>query len=146
MFNKIGLSLRSMPLCVSYYILFILASIFKQNYITGDYMLTSSDKFFEIKSSTLVSYLYGLMRRILYLISFATIFNETVPLIQHRVIKNGTVYGISYLYAVCLVSMTSSLTLLPYSTLCIFLRVLSLLFASDFSDVLTLNPPYVLLG
>ena len=74
-------------------------------------MLTLSYTFIELEPSTLVSDLYGFMRRILYLISVAPILNETLPLVQHRFIKNGPVYGVSYLYAVCVVSMTSSLTL-----------------------------------
>ena len=69
-------------------------------------MLTLSYIF--IESSTLVSYLYGLMRRILYLIYVTPICNEIVTLVKHRVITNGPVYGVSYLFAVCLVSMTSS--------------------------------------
>ena len=110
-FNNIGLSLRSIPPCISYCILCIQALIFKQKYITGNLMLTPSNIFFELKSSTWVSDLYGLMRSILYLISVAPICNNTVSLVQHRVITNGPVYGISYFYTVCLVSMPSSPTL-----------------------------------
>ena len=105
----IGLSIRSMPPFVSDHIYFIHNLIFKQKYITGDHILTPSYIF--VESSTLISNLYGLMRRILYLISVALVFNETVPLLQHRVIIKGPVYGVLYLYAVWLVSMTLSPTL-----------------------------------
>ena len=81
-FNNIGFILRSMPICVSDNILFIQALIFKQKYITGDYMLTSSDIFFELKSSTWVSDLWGLMRRILYLIFISLYCYVTVPLVK----------------------------------------------------------------
>ena len=98
-----------MPLCVSDYILCIQDLIFKQKYITDDHMLTLA--YILIESSNLVLYLYGLMQRILHLISVAQIFNETMPLVQHRVITNEPIYGVSYLYAVCLVRMTLSPTL-----------------------------------
>ena len=74
-------------------------------------MLTLSDIFLGLKSSTFVSDLYGLMGRILYVISTTPHSKFTVPLVKHRVIKNGPVYGVSYLYAVCLWSMTLSPTL-----------------------------------
>ena len=45
-FNKIGMSLLPIPPCVSDYITCIQALIFKHKYITGDYMVTSSDLFF----------------------------------------------------------------------------------------------------
>ena len=93
-----------MPPCVSYYILLIQYIRFKQKHINVDHKLTLSYIF--IESSTLVSDLYGLMRRILYLISVAPICNKTVTLVQHRVIANVPVYGVLYLYDVCLVSMT----------------------------------------
>ena len=83
-----------MPLCVSDYILCIQALIFKQKYITGDYMLTASNMFNELKSLTLVSNLYGLMRRILYLISITPYCNITVQLVKHFVITEGTLYGV----------------------------------------------------
>ena len=74
-------------------------------------MLTSPDIFIELKSSTLVSYLYGLMRRILELICVAPYCKFTVPLVKHCVIKKGPLYGLSFLYAVRLVIMTLSPTL-----------------------------------
>ena len=88
------MSLRSIPPCVSYYILCIPALIFKQKYITGDYMLTASNMFNELKSLTLVSVLYGLMQHILYLISVTPYFNITVQLVKHFVITEGTLYGV----------------------------------------------------
>ena len=54
-------------------------------------------------------------------------YNETVPLVQHCVIKNGTVYGVSYFFAVCSVSITLSPTLYSWSTLCLSLLMLLLL-------------------
>ena len=74
-------------------------------------MLKLSDIFFEPISSTFVSDLYGLIRRILDLIFVAPHCNYTAPLVQHCVITNGPIYGVSYFNAVCLVSMTLSPTL-----------------------------------
>ena len=105
------MGLRLITPYVSNYILCFQDLIFKQKYITGDHMLTSSYIFIELGPSTLVSDLYGLMRRMLYLIYVAPICNETVPLVQHLVITNGPIFVVSYLYAVCLVRMTSSQTL-----------------------------------
>ena len=59
-------------------------------------MLAASYIFIELEYSTLVSDLYGLMRRILFLISVAPICNKTVPLFQHLVIKNESLYGVLY--------------------------------------------------
>ena len=50
------------------------------------------------------------MRHILCLIFIALQFNMTVTLVQHSVITNDPLYGISYLYAALLTSMTLSLT------------------------------------
>ena len=74
-------------------------------------MLTSSYMVFELEYLTLVSESYGLMQCILYVIFIAQFFNITVPLAKHYVITNGPIYGVSYLYAVYLVSMTLSPTL-----------------------------------
>ena len=74
-------------------------------------MLTLLDIFFELKSSTLVSDLYNLMQRILYLSCIAPHSKFTVPLANHCVITKGTLYGVSYLYSVWLVSMNLSPTL-----------------------------------
>ena len=59
-------------------------------------MLTSLDIFFELKSSTLVSYLYGFIRSILYLIFVRPYCNFTLPLVKHLFITKGNVYSISY--------------------------------------------------
>ena len=88
--QKIGFSLRSIPLCVYEYILCIQPFIFKQKYIIGDHMLTSSYIF--IESSTLVSDLNGLMQRILCLIYVAPICNETMTLFQHTVLSKMRPY------------------------------------------------------
>ena len=53
-----------MPPYVFDYIICIQALIFKHMYITGDYMLASSEIFIELKSPTQVSDLYSLMQRI----------------------------------------------------------------------------------
>ena len=74
-------------------------------------MLTSSDIFFELESSNLLSNLYGLMKRILYLIFVRPYCKFTVTLATYYVITKGSLYGVLYLYAVCLVSMTLFLTL-----------------------------------
>ena len=109
--NKIVLSLRSITPCVSDYMIFIQVLICKHKYITGDYMLTSSEIYFELKYSTLISNLYGLMRPILYIIYVAPYCKCTVPLVRHCVITNVQVYGVSYLYSLCLTRMTLSPTL-----------------------------------
>ena len=57
----------------------------------------------------------------------APYFNVTIPLFQHFVITNGTLYGVSYFYATWLLSMNLSPTLYLWSTIFIFLRILSLL-------------------
>ena len=62
-------------------------------------------------SSTFVSDVYGLMRRILYQICIASCHNETVRLVQHGVITNYPLYGIAYLYAALLFRMNLSQTL-----------------------------------
>ena len=74
-------------------------------------MLTSSDIFIDLKSSTLVSDLYGLMQRISYVICVAPYFKITVILVKHCVITKGPLYGVSNLCAVWLVRMNLSLTL-----------------------------------
>ena len=83
------------------------------------YILTSSDIYFELESSTLVSDLYGLMRRILYIIRVTLFCNFTVPLVKNCVITNGPLYGVSYFYAVCLLSMKLS-TLYIHSQLYVY--------------------------
>ena len=52
-------------------------------------MLTSSEIFIEIEYSTLVSNLYGLIRRILYLIFVGPHCKFTVSLVKHSVITKG---------------------------------------------------------
>ena len=93
------MSLRSIPLWVSDYILCLQYLIFKQKYITGDHTLTAWNIFIELKSSTLVSYLYGLMWRIFYLISVAPYCNITVPLVKHCVITKGREYSFFFSFS-----------------------------------------------
>ena len=54
--------------------------------MTGNHMLTSSGIFIELESPTLVSDLYGLTRRILYLIYGGPYFKFIVPLVKYCVI------------------------------------------------------------
>ena len=51
------------------------------------------------------------MQHILYLFCVAPQYIITVPLVEHRVITNETLYGVSYFYAVWLLSMTLFMTL-----------------------------------
>ena len=95
-----------MPLCVSNYILCIQDLIFKQKYITDDYMMKASNIFIKLTSSSLVSDLYGLIQHILYLVFVAPYCINTMTLVKHCVVKKGPLYGVSYLYEVWLVSMT----------------------------------------
>ena len=53
----------------------------------------------ELISSTFVSDVCGLMRRILYINFIAPHYNVTLPLVQHRVITNEPLYGVSFLYS-----------------------------------------------
>ena len=78
-------------------------------------------------SSAFVSDVYGLIQHILYLIFVAPYYNVTMTLVQHCVISNGTLYGISYLKAELLSSITLSPTFLTWYTILVFLRMLSLL-------------------
>ena len=74
-------------------------------------MLTASSIFFELKSSTLVSDLYGLMRRMLCLISVTPYCKITVPFVKRYVFAKGPLYSVLYVYALWSVRMTLSLTL-----------------------------------
>ena len=76
-----------------------------RRYITDDHMLTLPYIFYGLISSTFVLDVYGLIWRILYLIVFRTYCKVTAPLVKHRVIANGPLYGFSYLYAPLLLSM-----------------------------------------
>ena len=58
-------------------------------------MLTLSHIFPGFISSTVVPYLYGLIRRILFLICIGPHCNVTVPLVQHGFIANGPLYEVS---------------------------------------------------
>ena len=89
-----------MPTCVSDYILCIQALIFKQNYITGDHILTLSNIFIELKSSSSVSDLYGLMQRILYVIFVAPYCSITVPLAK-TLLSKKVLYMASHICMQC---------------------------------------------
>ena len=75
------------------------------------HMLKESYIFIESESSTLVSNLYGLMPRILYLLFIASHCKFTVTLVKHCVITKGTLYGVLYFFVVLLVSRNASTTL-----------------------------------
>ena len=109
--------------------LYTLCTIFNkiQKYISDNHVLKLSHIFWGLISSIFVSYLYGLIRHILCLICIGLYWNVTMLLVQHYVIKNGPLYGVSYLYAALLVSMTLSLTLYLWSNRFISLHILSLL-------------------
>ena len=57
-------------------------------------MLKSPGILLGLISSTFASDLYGLIRQILYVNFILPHFKFTVPLVKHRVITNGTVYGV----------------------------------------------------
>ena len=63
-------------------------------------MLTLSEIFFELIFSKFVSDVYGLMRRMLYLICTEYYCKFTMLLVKHCVVKNGPLYGVSYMYEV----------------------------------------------
>ena len=88
---KVSLRIRLYKLCPSFNVIL--------KYITGDHMFTSSHIFSGLISSTFVTYEYGLIQCILYLIFFRTYFNVIVPLVQHCVISNGPLNCVSFLYA-----------------------------------------------
>ena len=67
------------------------------------HMLTASSIFFVLNFLTLVLDIYGLMRRILYVICIAPHCNSTVPLVKHCVIIKG-----------------------PYITFCIYMQCYNL--------------------
>ena len=109
-----------------------------QKYTTGGHMLTSSHIFLGLITSTLVSDLYGSMWRIVYVIFVAPCRKFAVPWIKHYIIKNGTLYGVSYLYAAWLLSITLSLTLYLWSTRFLSLRILYLLICICFCRCINL--------
>ena len=89
-----------------------------RNYITGNHMLKPSEICFELISPTFVSDLYDLTWGILHLIFVVPYCKFITTLVKLRVITNGPLYGIYYLYAVLLSSMTLSPAFkLIYSTL-----------------------------
>ena len=76
-------------------------------------------------SSTFVSDIYDLMQRIFDLLFIAPHCNVTVTLVQHFSIKNGILYGFSYLYA-ALISITNLYpTLWLQSTILLMSHILS---------------------
>ena len=69
----------------------------------------------KLLSSTFVSYVCDSMRYILYLLFIAPHCNVTVPFLQHSVISNGYLYGVSYLKELILTIMNSYAALNPLS-------------------------------
>ena len=61
-------------------------------------------------SSMFLSDVYGLMKNILCLLFIAPHCNMTVTLVQHYIISNWPLYGVSYLKSELLVSTTLSPT------------------------------------
>ena len=108
------------------YILFPNFNVIRK-YITGNNMLTSLYIFAGVISSTFASDAYGLIWHILYPFFVRTYFNVTVPLVQHCVITNGGLFGVSLFYAAWLLIMTSSLTSYLWSTLSLIFQILYLL-------------------
>ena len=136
----------SRSLCASYYILFPSFNLIK-NYITSTFLMWFHQSLmFELISSVFVPDVCGLMRHILYLIFIAPHCNVTVPLVQYCVIKNISLYSVSYFYAAWLSSMDLYPTLYVWSTLLLFSRILSLLICAWFSWRVISNPHYLLSG
>ena len=121
-------------------------NIYKQNYITGNSDLTTSNIIFNYNSFSVLSYVNGVMRRIFYLIFITPHCNVTIPLFRKWVISNGPLYVVSYLKELLLFIMYLSPT---YSRVIIFYyfsRCHFYSFVTNFSDILISNPPFVLLG
>ena len=114
------------------YTLFPIFNIIKE-YITSNHMLTSSYIFLGLIPSTFGSYLYGLIRSILYLIFVRPYCQFTAPIGKHHVITNGPLDGVSYLYAAWLLSMTLYPTLWSWPNWFLFSWILSLLICVYFS-------------
>ena len=93
------------------------------------YILTSSDIFSGLISSTFVPDLYGLMRRILCLIIIEPYCTMTVPLVKHWIITNGFLMAFfivmqrcyrAWLLSLGFKSLSSSLEVLVSSfTICV---------------------------
>ena len=115
--------------CASDYILCSNFLIWTQKYITSIFLmwwflsLISS-----LISSTVVSDVYCLIWRILCLIFITPQYNVTVPLMQHRFIKNCPYYGFSYYYVAWILSMNLSPDLKLWRTIVLFSWILFLLF------------------
>ena len=71
-------------------------------------ILTSSDIFMGLISSTFVSDLFELMRRILHFICIAPHCKSNVPLVEQRPIRNGPCMSFHICKALFLLSMTLS--------------------------------------
>ena len=91
-----------------------------QKYITSYHMLISLYIFLLLISSTCVSDVYGFIWHIICIMFIGQNSNVTMLLVQHRVIRNGPLYVISYLSAELLGNMTLSLNLLFWSTFVLF--------------------------
>ena len=120
---------------------------YKQRYIIGNsWCVIVKPQFSIIISPTSVSYVYGWIKRILYLIFISSHFNVTVPLVQHWVISNGPLYGFhiwnqNYYLAWLYLQLYCRGLLFYYFCWCYLYY-----FASDFSDVFIINPLNVFLG
>ena len=107
-------------------------------------MLTSSDIFLGLISSTFVSALCVLMRRILCLIFIAPHCKFTVPLVKHCVITKGPVYGFSF-FMQCIYRTLVYLQLYSSGQLDFYFCGYYLYYiSSTFAYILIFNPSYVL--
>ena len=86
--------------CSYDYMLCFQALIVNTIYITGNHMLKSSYILFELKYSTLVSDLYGLMQCILYLIFITAYFYMNMSLVNTMLSQDIHYIYILYIYAV----------------------------------------------
>ena len=98
--------------CISYDYTLVQDLIKGQKYVAVTFLLWCCRSLVSgLIYSTLILDVYGLIWCLLYLLSIAPHCNETVPLVQHYFIKNGTLNGVSYFYAAWVLSMTLSSTL-----------------------------------
>ena len=89
----------NLPQCPCVYPIIYFAKIFnvKTKVYNSRLYVDYFHRYFQfLISLTYVSDVCGLMRRILYLIFVRPHCNVTVPLVQHYVIKNGTLNGFLY--------------------------------------------------
>ena len=115
--------------CIYNYISFFPSFNIILECITGNHMLTLSYIFFNVNIfSTFIRYIW-LKSMYIMPIFITPHCNVTMPLVQHCVITNVLLYGVSYLYTELLVSMTLSKTFWLLSTILLFIFVNLFLFS-----------------